>query len=59
MLRLVARGLSNKHIAAELGLGVRTVEGYVSNVLVKLGVESRTEAALHALSHRLVDRDSP
>ena len=51
VLTLVARGLPNKRIAAELGLGVRTVEGYVSGVLGKLGAASRTEAALYALSH--------
>ena len=59
VLRLVARGLPNKHIAAELGLGLRTVEGHVSNVLVKLGVGSRTEAAFYALSNHLVDRADP
>jgi DNA-binding NarL/FixJ family response regulator len=51
VLTLVARGLPNKRIAAELGLGVRTIEGYVSGVLGKLGAASRTEAALYALSH--------
>lgn len=59
VLRLLARGLSNKHMAAELDLGVRTVEGHVSNVLAKLGVASRTEAVLYALSHRLVEPESP
>ncbi|MHB1716896.1 MAG: response regulator [Acidimicrobiales bacterium] len=59
---LLARGQSNKHIAVELGLGLRTVEGHVSNVLSKLGVTSRTEAALYALGHHpatLEDRDPP
>ncbi len=59
VLGLLTRGLSNKQIAIELGLGLRTVEGYVSNVLVKLGVGSRTEAAFYALSHHLVDRADP
>lgn len=54
VLRLVARGQSNKQVAAELGLGLRTVEGYVSTVLSKLGVVSRTEAALYAVTHHLV-----
>ncbi|HUZ21824.1 MAG TPA: response regulator transcription factor [Acidimicrobiales bacterium] len=53
VLGLLARGRSNKRIAAELGLGVRTVEGHVSNVLGKLGVASRTEAVAYALNHRL------
>ena len=54
VLVLLAQGKSNKQIAAQLTLGIRTVEGYVSNVLSKLGVTSRTEAVTHALSHRLV-----
>ncbi len=55
ILRLLARGLSNKAIAAELGLSVRTVEGHVSSVLSKLGVGSRTEATLFALDNNLAD----
>ncbi|MDA8381106.1 MAG: response regulator transcription factor [Actinomycetota bacterium] len=54
VLERLARGMSNKHIANELGLGLRTVEGHVSNVLAKLGVASRTEAVLFAISHHLV-----
>ncbi len=54
VLELLAQGRTNKQIAAELELGIRTVEGYVSNVLSKLGVSSRTEAATHALIHRLI-----
>ena len=54
VLALIARGAPNKKIAAELGLGIRTIEGYVSNVLAKLGVTSRTEAALWAHEHRIV-----
>lgn len=54
VLSLLARGRSNKQIAAELGLGLRTVEGHVSSVLGKLGVTSRTEAVAYALGHRLV-----
>jgi DNA-binding NarL/FixJ family response regulator len=53
VLLLIARGLPNKQIAVELGLGLRTVESHVSNVLGKLGLASRTEAALYAVSHRL------
>ncbi len=62
VLALLARGRSNKQIAAELGLGLRTVEGHVSGVLAKLGVASRTEAVAYALGHRLVvpeDHDDP
>lgn len=51
VLRLIARGLPNKQIASQLGLGLRTVESHVSCLLGKLGVSSRTEAALYAVSH--------
>lgn len=54
VLRLLATGLSNKQIAQRLGVGLRTVEGHVSSVFAKCGVRSRTEAALYAVSHRLV-----
>jgi len=54
VLRLLGKGSSNREVAAALGVGVRTVEGYVSNVLAKCGVRSRTEAVLFALSHHLV-----
>jgi DNA-binding NarL/FixJ family response regulator len=54
VLELLARGRANKQIAAELGLGLRTVEGHVSNVLAKLGVQSRTEAVAYALGRRIV-----
>ena len=46
--------MSNKRIAKELGLGLRTVESHVSMILAKLGVESRSEAMLYALSHHPV-----
>lgn len=49
VLALVTEGRSNKQIAAELSLGLRTVESHVSNVLAKLGASSRTEAVAHAL----------
>ncbi len=51
VLRLIGRGMSNKQIASQLGLGLRTVESHVSSVLGKLGLTSRTEAALYAVSH--------
>ncbi len=56
VLALIARGLSNKRIATDLGLGLRTVEGYVSAVLAKLGVASRTEAALFAVAQQVPAR---
>lgn len=45
--RLVATGQSNKDIAAELGLSVRTVEGHISNILAKKGWANRVEIARH------------
>ncbi len=58
VLGLLARGRSNKEIAAELALGLRTVESHVSSVLAKLGVASRTEAVAYAHSRRLIEPES-
>src|SRR5262249_43037466 len=55
VLTLVARGRNNHSIAKALGISEGTVKGYVSAVLDKLGVEDRTQAALFAVKHRLVD----
>ena len=49
----VARGLSNRAIAAELGITERTARTHVSNILAKLGLSSRTQAALLAVEHGL------
>lgn len=49
VLILLAQGLSNKEIAQRLYLSVRTVEGHLANIYGKLGVHSRTEAALYAV----------
>lgn len=49
VLVLLAQGLSNKEIAQRLYLSVRTVEGHLANIYGKLGVHSRTEAALYAV----------
>ena len=54
VLRLLARGRSNKEIAAELFLSVGTVKGYVSAILSKLDVSDRTQATLAAIRHGLV-----
>ncbi len=48
VLRLIANGMSNKEIARELVLNERTVKGHVSNILSKLGLADRTQAALYA-----------
>lgn len=59
VLDLLVRGSSNKEMARALGVGLRTVEGYVSNVLAKCGVRSRTEAVLFAFSHGLAAPPPP
>jgi DNA-binding NarL/FixJ family response regulator len=48
VLRLLAHGLANKEIAQQLSIGEKTVKTHVSNVLLKLNVRSRTQAALYA-----------
>ena len=54
VLRLLALGRSNKEIANELVIGEKTVKTHVSNILMKLGLSSRTQAALHAVRIGLV-----
>ena len=57
ILRLVARGLSNQEIADELVLSERTVRTHVSNILSKLHLANRTQAALYALREGLAPFD--
>jgi DNA-binding NarL/FixJ family response regulator len=54
VLALVGRGLSNKEIATDLGITERTARTHVSNILGKLGLASRTQAALYAVDRKLV-----
>lgn len=51
VLRLLAQGLTNKDMAQTLILSVRTVEAHLRSIFGKLGVRSRTEAALWAIRH--------
>lgn len=53
VLRLIVDGRTNAEIAAELFLSERTVHRHVSNILTKLGVRSRTAAAIAAVQHKL------
>ncbi len=59
VLTCIARGMSNAEIAQSLGIGERTVKTHVSNILSKLHLQDRTQAALLALRERLVALDPP
>lgn len=59
VLQLLARGLANKEIARDLGIGEKTVKTHVSNILSKMGVLSRTQAALQAVRMGLIKPDGP
>ena len=54
VLTLVAEGKANKEIARELGIGDRTVRTHVTSILGKLGLVSRTQAAIYAVREGLV-----
>ena len=54
VLTLIARGRSNAEIAAELVIGEGTVKTHVSNILTKLHLADRTQAAIYALQQHLV-----
>lgn len=55
VLRLIAQGLANKEIAHRLGIAEKTVKSHVSAILAKLGVQSRTQAALYAAQTGLAE----
>jgi HD-GYP domain-containing protein (c-di-GMP phosphodiesterase class II) len=54
VLRLVARGLTNKQVAARLSIAPKTAGNHVQNLYAKLGVSSRAAAALYAAEHDLL-----
>ena len=58
VIRLLGQGMSNKDIGAALFITERTARTYVSNILGKLGLASRTQAALWAVEHKLADSGS-
>jgi DNA-binding NarL/FixJ family response regulator len=55
VLRLVAKGEDNKTIARQLGLSERTVSNYLNTIYNKLQINSRVQAALHALRRGWVE----
>lgn len=57
VVRLVARGMSNKAIARQLGISPRTVEGHLNHVFEKLGTTSRTELVHFALANSMFVRE--
>ncbi len=54
VLREIAQGRSNKEIAAVLHITEQTVKTHVSNVLAKLEVDDRTQAALYAVKYGVI-----
>ncbi|TVR25220.1 MAG: hypothetical protein EA387_04495 [Nitriliruptor sp.] len=58
VLRLVAEGASNAVVAEQLTISERTVERHISNIFLKLGVSSRTQAARFAFEHGLVGENA-
>lgn len=59
VLRLIADGLSNAEIASKLVISEKTVKGHVSNILGKLHMMDRTQAAVYAWQQGLVGRREP
>ena len=57
VLDLIARGLTNREIAAQMVISEKTVKTHVSNLLDKLDLEDRTRAAIWALKHGLGSKD--
>ena len=57
VLRLIARGMSNREIAQALVIAEKTVKSHVSNILSKLHLADRTQVAVYALRQRIVPLD--
>lgn len=53
ILRLIARGLTNRAIAREVGIAPRTADQHVHNIFIKVGARSRAEAVRYAVEHEL------
>ena len=59
LLELIAEGMTNRQIAAEMFLAEKTVKNYVSQLLAKLGLQRRTQAAVLAARHRTGEGKRP
>ena len=59
VLRLIARGHSNRQIARDLAIGEQTVKTHVRSILTKLGLQDRVQAAIFALRHQPDSREQP
>lgn len=57
VLKLLAKGMNNKEIAARLGLVVGTIKIYIANIFLKLGVSDRTSALVTAVKRGIIDID--
>ena len=57
VLQLIAKGYENQRIADELFISLKTVKTHVSNILAKLEVNDRTQAAVYAFQHHLVGQE--
>jgi DNA-binding NarL/FixJ family response regulator len=58
VLRLIARGLSNKEIGVELSVGVRTVETHRENLINKTGMRTVAELTRYAVENGYVELDT-
>ena len=58
VLQLIAKGYENQRIADELFISLKTVKTHVSNILAKLEVSDRTQAAVYAFQHHLVGHEN-
>ena len=56
ILRLIAKGLTSRAIAREVGIAPRTADQHVHNILVKVGARSRAEAIRYAMEHELLQQ---
>ena len=56
VLRLIARGYTNRQAGLELSISTRTVEGHRANIYKKLGVNSRVELVRFARKHKIIDQ---